>query len=472
MELSVTPLEAAIPNTQLIMDTQRRLEDAGVKYVFACWVDLLGIPKTKPIPLSEFERLCRGKGPQFAVHSVSLVPERGPADPDQVIIPDLSSLVLCPWDPKCAWIFADLYFENEPYDLCPRQALKRQLDAACRSGYLFYAGIEPEFMVMRYDQEGRPIKAFNHPPGLNGSQPKRQPHGYDAEFSFDALPFLGELVDMLDQLGWNIANVVCEGAYSQFELDYGYWDPLTTADRFVFLRILLKEVAKAHGMFATFMPKPTQGDWRNGAHISLSFRSVNAPERNLLQADDGAWSSITYQALAGQIAHGSAITAVTCPTVNSYKGLVGRVGGLEGGTVTWAPTHMCYGVNNRSAMLRLPQTRYAIENRASDMALNPYLGLAMIVAATLDGIENGLQPPPAVDHSLYDLTAEELDRKGIKPLPHHLLEAISAFDRDPLARHVFGPTMHSCFSRYKHNEWHRFHEHVTEWEQVEYLRFF
>jgi glutamine synthetase len=474
--VSTTPrrtIADALPSEDEVAGKRAQLEQAGVQYVLSCWIDLLGVPKTKPVPLSEWEALCAGEGPQFAVHSVSMVPELGPADPDQIAAPDLASLVVCPWDPRVAWVFADLFYEDAPYDVCPRQALKRQVAAAEEAGYVFYAGFEPEFIVMRYDESGRAVKAFDDGQ-LSGDGPrlKRQPYGYDAEYSLDALPFLGELVNVLGELGWGLKNVVCEGAYSQLELDFGYGDVVTAADRLTFLRILLKETAKKHGLFVTYMPKPTQGDWRSGAHINHSVRATNRPEENLFAADDG-WGDTTYAAVAGLIRHGAALTAIACSTVNSYKGLIGRAReAFEGGTVTWAPTHMCYGHNNRSAMLRLPQTRKAIENRASDMCVNAYLALAMTMGASLAGITEKLDPGPPLDRALYDTPEAELEAMGVRRLPGTLLEAITAFDADPVAKEVLGQTMHNSYSRYKHDEWDRFHEHVTDWETAEYLRFF
>ncbi len=472
--ISEPTLTEALPPADHVAEAQARLEEAGVKYVFSCWIDLLGVPKTKPIPLNEWEELCAGRGPQFAVHSVSMVPELGPADPDQIMVPDLDSLVVCPWDTRCAWVFADLFWEGLPYNVCPRQVLKRQVRQAADEGYVFYAGFEPEFIVMRYADDGRFAKAFDDDPEADGTfRPKRQPYGYDAEFSLDALPFLGDVTEALGQLGWGLKNVVCEGAYSQFELDFGYTTAVGAADRLTFLRVMLKEVAKKHGLFVTFMAKPTQGDWRNGAHINHSVQSIDRPGANVFEREDGGWAEATYAALGGLIKHGAALTALACPTVNSYKGLIGRAReAFEGGTVTWAPTHICYGHNNRSAMLRLPQTRKAIENRASDMSVNAYLALAMTMAATMVGLRESLDPGPPVDQALYDLTSAELDARGVEPLPDNLLEAIKAFDGDPLAKDLLGPTMHSMYSRYKHDEWDRFHEHITEWEQNEYLRFF
>ena len=343
---------------------------------------------------------------------------------------------------------------------------------AADAGYRFFAGFEPEFMVMKYTEDGRPVKAFDDDPlPGQGLRPRRQAYGYDVEFSFDAMPFLGQLIELINGLGWQVKNVVCEGAYSQFELDFGYTDMLAMADRFTFLRIMLKEIAKQYGFFITYMPKPTQGDWRNGAHINHSVQSIRRPGINLMAGKDGGWSDLTYHVLGGLMHHAPALTAIACSTVNSYKGLIGRARDFEGGTITWAPTHVSYGTNNRSAMLRLPQTRHAIENRAADMCLNPYLALAMTSAASLAGIREKIDPGPPVDHSLYELGRREAKGKA-RPLPANLSEAITAFDRDPLAKEVLGSTMHNSYTRYKTDEWYRFHEQVTEWEQKEYLRFY
>ncbi len=457
-----------------IAKVAKELEQAGVKYVMSTWIDILGSPKTKPVPLSELENICLGKGPQFAVHSVTMFPELGPADPDQIPIPDLDSLVICPWNPQVAIMFADLYYEGEAYDVCPRMALRRTVQDCANAGYAFYAGMEPEFIVLRYDDQGRPVKAFDDDPPLGkGLRPRRQAYGYDLEFSLDAVPFLSEIIDMLNGMGWGLKNVVCEGAYSQFEIDFGYTHVLAMADRFTFLRILLKEVAKKHGLFVTFMPKPMQGDWRNGAHINWSIQSVKQPGVNLFHdADRAGWSKLALNAIGGVMKHGVALTAVACSTVNSYKGLIGRAREFEGGTVTWAPTHITYGINNRSAMLRLPQARYAIENRAVDMCVNPYLALTITCAASLEGIRHKIEPGPPLNKSLYDLSPQDRERFQVKPLPRTLAEAVAGFAEDPLAKAVFGDTMHRLYLAHKQNEWDRFHETVTEWEQREYLRYF
>ena len=463
-----SPLTAALPEPERVRAARARLDEQGVEYVLSCWIDLLGIPKTKPVPLAQFESLCAGDGPQFAVHSVSMVPELGPADPDQVAIPDLDSLTVCPWDTHFAWVFADLYFCEQPYDVCPRSALKRVVATAQTLGYRVMAGIEPEFIAMRYDADGRPVKAFDDDPGAVQMRPRRQAFGYDAEFSLDSMRFLDEVARALDTLGWGLSNLVAEGAYSQFELDFGYADVVTTADRYTFLRVLLKEIAKRHGTFITFMAKPTQGDWRSGAHINHSIQAVDRPGENLFRTRRRRVELGRVEFRRGDPA------ARPCPDRDHV---------LDGQLVQGADRSRTrhskgersrgrrrtarYGANNRSTMLRLPQARWAIENRAADMCMNAYLSLAMTAAATLEGIEQGIEPAPPLNSNVYDLTEQQLELAGAKRLPTTLLEAVRAFDEDALARETLGPTTHDSYSRYKHDEWERFHEHITEWETSE-----
>ena len=466
-----TLMSEALPDKKRVNEAKAKLEKAGVKYILSCWIDLLGIPKTKPIPISEFELLCAGKGPQFAVHSVSFVPELGPNDSDQIPVPDLDSLMICPWDKTCAWVFSDLWWEGKPYNLCPRQTLKRAVKNAEDAGYRAFCGIEPEFIAMRWEN-GQPVKAFDDDPlPSEGLRPRRQAFGYDVEYSIDSMEFLGEMIDTLNELGWGLKDVVCEGGYSQFELDFTYTNVLQMADRLVFLRVLLKEIAKNHGMFITFMPKPTIGDWRSGAHINLSLTST-ANSKNIFEGKNGKFSDAAYHAVGGLIKHGTEITAVACSTVNSYNGLIPVVGGFEGGVYTWAPTQMAYGDNNRSCMLRLPQNRFCIENRAADMCMNPYLSLALTTAAAIDGIKNRIDPGKPLNVNLYTLSPEEIKASKIKSLPRNLLEAIEKLQHDDFAKEVLGESMLNQFFAYKMDEWNRYHQAVSDWEVTEYLRLY
>jgi glutamine synthetase len=230
-------------------------------------------------------------------------------------------------------------------------------------------------------------------------------------------------------------------------------------------------VAKKHNMFITFMPKPTIGDWRSGAHINFSMERINMPGKNIF-SDGKGWSKESKNAVGGLMAHSEALTAITCSTVNSYNGLVPRVGGFEGGTVTWAPTNITYGHNNRSAQFRLPQNRYCIENRAADMTMNVYLAMAMTLSAAVEGINKEIEPGEPTDRDLYQMTEAEFKKLGIRRLPRNLLEAIEALKKDKLADEVLGSVMKKSFISYKTDEWERYHQAVTDWEVKEYLRLY
>ena len=473
-EIYPTSIEEALPDDDAVAEARERLEAAGVKYVLSCWIDLLGVPKTKPVPISQWETICRGKGPQFAVHSISYVPELGPADPDQIPIPDVDSLVLCPWNREIAFVFADLFMPDGPYAVCPRLALKRQVEAAAAEGYRFFAGVEPEFMVMRYDEDGEPQKAFDDDPAPGrGMRPRRQAFGYDVEFSLDAMPYVGDLIDHLEELGWGLRDTVAEGAYSQIELDFGYTDMLGMADRLTFLRIMLKEVAKEHGLFVTFMPKPTTGDWRSGAHINHSMQAVDRPGVNLFEGENGAWNDIVLNAVGGILQHGAALTAIAAPTVNSYKGLVERVGAFEGGTVTWAPDLDYLRLQQpfrhaapAAVALRDREPRHRHDDEPLPELRDDGRRFARRESGTGSTPDHPPRPPCTT------LRPRSCARRGARVCRAPSSKPSRAFDADPLAREVLGSVMHDSFSRYKHDEWNRYSEQISRWEQEEYMRLY
>lgn len=206
--------------------------------------------------------------------------------------------------------------------------------------------------------------------------------------------------------------------------------------------------------------------------MNTSMQRVDNVGVNIYEGDNGQWSSEALNAVGGILKHGGAITAIACSTVNSYNGLVPKVGGFEGGTYTWAPTHMAYGKNNRSAMLRLPQSRFAIENRAADMCMNVYLGLGMMLAASVDGIVNKIDPGKSLDEDLYVMDDAEKAERAITPLPRNLLEATEILSKSELAKSVLGPVLLNSFVQYKVDEWERYHQTVTDWEVNEYLRLY
>ena len=203
---------------------------------------------------------------------------------------------------------------------------------------------------------------------------------------------------------------------------------------------------------------------------SKSLVKVKVPGKNIYEGARGKFSQSAYHAVGGMLKHGAAITAIACSTVNSYNGLVPKVAGFEGGVYTWAPTHITYGHNNRSAMLRMPQNRFCIENRAADMCMNPYLGLGMSLAASVDGIVNKLDPGPSADEDLYVMDSKR--QKKLTALPRNLLEATEQLGKSALAKEVLGEQMLSSFIAYKVDEWERYHQTTTDWELQEYLRLY
>jgi glutamine synthetase len=242
------------------------------------------------------------------------------------------------------------------------------------------------------------------------------------------------------------------------------------ADRFTFFRLMVGELARAHGSFATFMPKPFDNLTGSGAHFNMSM--ADAAGRNLFaDADDPrgcGLSELGYQFIAGILRHAPAVCAVIAPTVNSYKRVV-RGGNASG--FTWAPIFACYG-NNRTNMLRIPLGGGRVECRAADSSCNPYLAAAMIFAAGLEGIRQGLDPGEPNTENMYLVDEADLARRGIRNLPRNLLEAVEELVADPLSESVLGPEMLGSFIEEKLGEWDRYHCTVSGWERDQYLKFF
>ena len=266
----------------------------------------------------------------------------------------------------------------------------------------------------------------------------------------ESLEFLEPMVDAMNGLGWGVYSFDQEGGHSQFEFDFDYADALTMADRFVFFRLMAKAIAKRLGCIVTFMPKPFADDFRSGAHNNFSIEAIDGGENLFIgdiqgQAGHQGFSRLAYQFAGGLLAHADAITAVTCPTYNSYQGLLAQ-GDMP--DTSWAPVVRCLGHNNRSAMLRLPMSRPCIENRAADMAMNPYLSFAIQLAAGLDGVDRDLDAGPARNENLYAVEDADL-------LPRTLLDAIRAFRADPIAEAAFGKEMTGIFAAQKQKEWDR-----------------
>jgi len=242
------------------------------------------------------------------------------------------------------------------------------------------------------------------------------------------------------------------------------------ADRLTFFRLMVKELARSQGYFASFMPKPYGNQTGSGAHYNMSLADLETGQNLFEDASDACGlSKLGYQFIAGVLKHAKAIVAVTCPTVNSYKRLV-RQGSMSG--FTWAPVYICYGNNNRTNMLRIPMGGGRVECRAADISTNLYLGAAMILAAGLEGIREGLNPGEPHRENMYTYSSKELQAMGIDTLPRTLGEAVTAFAEDPLSETVMGPLMYKTYVDFKAQEWEDYHSHISDWELQRYLKFF
>lgn len=446
------PADFSVDPVQL-EQTRAKLEAAGVEYLLSTYVDVHGAPKAKVNPISALKKMAKGSE-LFTVGALEGMGLVGPQEDECAAVPDLDSMIVCPWDRRFAYFFGDLYHHGAPYPNDSRQILKRQMDRAKSMGFTFNLGVEPEFYVLRIDPETG-VRSGLSPHRYRGICPC-----YDVHQAMGAMEFLEPFSKALESLGWGLYSFDQEGGHSQFEFDCDFADALTMSDRLVFLRLMAKRIAEENGFVATFLPKPFANDFRSGCHFNMSLWN-DAEGTNAFAPEEGGnpfmekhgipASKLSYHFAAGLLRHAKAITAVTSPTYNSYQGFIAQGEMLD---VSWAPVLIAYGRNNRSAMLRMPLNRYCIENRAPDMSVNPYLAAALHLAAGLDGIEQELDPGDPLNDNLYHTSKREIRKTGIEFLPATLCHALEAFEEDEMVDRVFGE-MKDIYLKQKTAEWER-----------------
>jgi glutamine synthetase len=437
------------------------LRAQGVEYCLSAYVDVHGVPKAKAVPIDHFVLMMRGSE-LFTGAAIDGLGQE-PSDDELSLWPDIDAITILPWEPTVAWAPGHLHYHGSPWPMDSRQVLRRQVDRLAERGMVFNLGIETEFFLIRRE-DGRVT-----PANPKDVIPRA---AYDIVSLLENLPFLDQLIRWMNQLGWDVHSYDHEDANSQFEFDFSYSDCMNMSDRLVLWRMMTKALARRHGFEATFMPKPYGDRTGSGGHFNMSVARAETGENLFADAEDPRGcgvSPLAYQFIAGILAHAPAITAVTAPTVNSYKRLV--VSGSMTG-FTWAPVYVSYGRNNRTHMVRVPQTSPRIESRAVDIAVNPYLGAAMMIAAGLDGVERGLDPGEPIPLNMYVQTPAALKDLEVKLLPRTLLEAVEAFDSDPLSEQTFGPELKAAYVELKTQEWWGYHNSVSEWEIDRYLSFF
>ena len=387
----------------------RTVEERGVRFIWLWFTDVLGQLKSFAITPAELENAF-AEGMTFdgsSIDGFSRVQES-----DVLARPDPNSFELLPWvdpDAPAARMFCDIAnLDGSPFEGDPRQVLKRNLDRARERGFSFYVSPEMEFFYFAEGDPSKPLKVLD-----NGSY-----------FDLTTADVAGDLrkrtVQTLETMGIPVEYSFHEDSPSQHEIDLRHTDALSMADNVMTFRLVVREAAASQGVYATFMPKPLEGVQGSGMHTHMSL--FEGDENAFFEGGDPLkLSKIARAFIAGLLVHGREITAITNPTVNSYKRLIP---GFE------APVYVAWARNNRTALVRIPITKSGkaastrIEYRAPDPAANPYLAFSVMLAAGLKGIEQGYDLPSEASSNVFELTDEERSAEGIAQLPQSLAEAL------------------------------------------------
>ncbi len=428
----------------------RVIEEEKVKFIRLQFTDINGTLKNVEIPAKELMEIV-DSGMLFDGSSVEGFVRI--EESDMYLKPDLSTFAILPWTKdgiRSARIICDVYTpDGKPFEGDPRYRLKLIAEKARKMGFTAYAGPEMEFFIIPMEN-GKPKLEF-----------------LDSGSYFDLLPLSKaeqirrDVAVALNEMGIYIEASHHEVAPSQHEVDFRYDEIVRTADNAQTVKLVIKTMAIFHGFYATFMPKPFFGVNGSGMHTHMSL--FKDGENAFYDSSDPLGLSKTLRHfVGGLLEHARSITAVTNPTVNSYKRIVP---GYE------APVNVAWSVGNRSALIRVPKSRgksTRIEYRSPDPSTNVYLAFALMLAAGLDGIERSIEPPSPIEENIYSMSDETKREHGIVSLPGNLKEAIEEMEKDPLVREVLGEHVYSKFVEAKLREWHEFSVHVTDWEIERY----
>jgi glutamine synthetase len=428
------------------------VKENGVKFIRLQFTDIFGTLKNVAITDKQLEKAlnneCMFDG--SSIDGFVRIEES-----DMNLRPNLDSFVIFPWRPqqgKVARLICDVYRpDGTPFEGDPRYVLKKAIADAAELGYTMNVGPECEFFLFETDENG------------NATTNTQDKGGY-----FDLAPTdLGENArrDMtlaLEEMGFEIEASHHEVAEGQNEIDFKYGDALTTADRIMTFKLVVKSIAQRHGLHASFMPKPIFGINGSGMHVNMSLFK-DGKNAFVDEKDPNGLSPIAYNFIAGLLKHIKGVAAITNPLVNSYKRLVP---GYE------APVYLAWSCKNRTPLIRVPASRGAgtrVELRCPDPSANPYLVLACLLQAGLDGIKNNLQPPAQVEANIFDMTNEERAAQGIDNLPNNLYEAVNFMRESELAKSALGEHIFNNYVKAKSIEWDDYRVHVHDWEINSYL---
>ena len=426
-------------------------KEKQVRFVRLQFTDILGSIKNVAISVSQLEKALDN---QCMFDGSSIEGFVRIEESDMKLHPDYNSFALFPWreNNSVARLICDVYKpDGTPFHGSPRQVLKNVLDEAKELGYTFNVGPECEFFLFRNDEQGKPTLQTFDDAGYFDMGPVDP--GEDVR---------RDIVLSLEQMGFEIEASHHECARGQHEIDFKYGDALTTADRVMTFKLAVKTIAHKHGLHATFMPKPIYGIAGSGMHINISMAKDG---KNVFydEADKNGLSSTAYNFIAGIMEHIKGMTAITNPLVNSYKRLVPE---FE------APVYIAWSAQNRSPLIRVPASRgqgTRVELRSADPSANPYLALAVTIAAGLDGVKRGLVPPPAVDGNIYSMTAAQRKKQKIEMLPTSLENALVELKKDKLICETLGEHILEKYVEAKELEWLNYKTRISQWEIDEYL---
>jgi glutamine synthetase len=351
-----------------------------------------------------------------------------------------------------ARIVGDGFVDRAPFEACPRQVLRRATARLAERGWSLSTGIEPEFFLLRRG-EGDRFEPFDAGDRLDKPS-------YDLKSLPRQMPFLQALRGALEAAGLAVEQIDHEDAHGQFELNFRFDKALRSADHLMLFKLAAHHLAEQQGAVFSMMPKPFANQPGSGLHFHVSLWRGN---QSLFAGDDGQLSKLAQHFIAGLLAHSAALSALACPTVNSYKRLV--VGESLSGT-TWAPAYIAHGPNNRTALVRTLGDRF--EWRTPDASANPYLATAGLIAAGLDGIDRELPLPPACEEDLFALTPAAIRQRDIGLLPQSLGEAVDALESSELLHAALGDVLHRELVRIKRAEWIAYARHVSDWEHARY----
>lgn len=433
-------------------DILELVEEEDVEFIRLQFTDLFGNMKNLAITSGHLKKALDN---QVMFDGSSIEGFVRVDESDLYLYPDYSTFTMFPWRPqhgKVARLICDVYRpDGTCYEGDPRYLLKKVVSEAAEEGYTFHVGPECEFFLYHLDDNGLPTDITHEQAGYFDMGP--------LDFGENARR---DMVMTLEEMGFEIEASHHENAPAQHEIDFRYDEALATADNIMTFKLAVKTIAKRHGLHGTFMPKPKSDVDGSGMHINMSLSKDGA---NLFQdsRDPNGLSQDAYYFLGGIFRHIKAMTLILNPLVNSYKRLVP---GYE------APTCIAWSAKNRTPLVRIPATRgedTRIELRSPDPSCNPYLALALCLAAGLDGMRRRIEPPQSLDMDMNLLSEEERKSHGIENLPRNLKEAVEEFEKDPLMREVLGEEVCRKYAQAKRREWEAYNAQISAWELQNYL---